>query len=512
MASTHPLVPRSWAGVLAVMAIVVFAVQSFSDNKADVDLWGNVGFVRSFPGSDGFHMRNTFAYTAPEHPWVNHEWLAEWIFYHVWRVGGGAGLLALKILLGLGLLGLVAAKARRDGSGGPVLFLYLLAVLSTLAFGFGTRPHLFTFLLYVCVLLVLTAPAVRAWVWAPFAAVCVLWTNLHGAFFSGILLLAVWAIAELVEAAVQRRTRAVARRTAALLGAAALFAGLSLVNPYGPRLWDFIGVSAAEPRPYLSEWAPFHPLRDAATHIDFLVLAGVTILGLVFTRRPRRAAPLTVLALSFAAACLMRRNIPLFALTAAMLAAPHVVSAFDASVSGLVSRLRPGLRCALPAALVALCVLYGWRFGKTEPLHIEVEPRRFPVRAMSLLRAHRVQGNLLVFFDWAEYAIWHLYPGCRVFLDGRFASAYPVDVITDYFTFLYGGAHWRRALEEYDTDMLLLHTDNPATALVDTDPEWLLVYRDPLASLFLKRSRHAETAAAMRRTPEPAPPALSLFP
>ncbi len=35
---------------LAVGAVVCFALQVFSDNKADVDLWGNVGFVRALPG------------------------------------------------------------------------------------------------------------------------------------------------------------------------------------------------------------------------------------------------------------------------------------------------------------------------------------------------------------------------------------------------------------------------------------------------------------------------------
>jgi hypothetical protein len=512
MDSLRQHVPRSPAGLLAVLATVVFALQCFSDNKADVDLWGNVGFVRSLPGADGFHMTNTFSYTAPDHPWINHEWLAEWVFYRVWSALGSPGLLGLKVLLGLALLGLAAAKARRDGSRGPVLFLYLLAALSTLAFGFGTRPHLFTYLLYACVLFFLTAPALRARLWAPFAAACVLWTNLHGAFFIGIILLAVWAVAETVEAAVQGRVRAVARRTAGLLGAAALFAGLSLLNPYGAGLWNFIRLSAAETRPYLSEWAPFHPLRDALTHLDFLVLTGVTVLGLVFTRRPRRAAPLAVLTLSLAAAVLMRRNIPLFALTAVLLATPHVVSAFDPAVSALVARLRPGLRCLLPGALAAACVLYGWHFGKTAPLHIEIESKRFPVRTMALLRAQRLTGNLLVFFDWAEYAVWHLHPGCRVFLDGRFASAYPLPVIADYFAFLYGGGNWRRALEAYETDMLLLHIDNPATALVETDPDWALVLRDPPAALFLKRGRHAETIAALRRAPESEYPANPLFP
>ena len=70
-----------------------------------------------------------------------------------------------------------------------------------------------------------------------------LWANLHGAFFIGILLFGVVAAARAVSGA--RRDAARALATVAVLGIA------SLMNPYGVRLWGFIRQSAAIPRPYL---------------------------------------------------------------------------------------------------------------------------------------------------------------------------------------------------------------------------------------------------------------------
>ena len=46
---------------LAVAAVVCFALQVFSDNKADVDLWGNVGFVQAFPGAEQSDALHTVA-------------------------------------------------------------------------------------------------------------------------------------------------------------------------------------------------------------------------------------------------------------------------------------------------------------------------------------------------------------------------------------------------------------------------------------------------------------------
>jgi hypothetical protein len=41
----------------------------------------------------------------------------------------------------------------------------------------------------------------------------------------------------------------------------------------------------------------------------------------------------------------------------------------------------------------------------------------------SLVEAH-VQGRLVTWFDWGEYAIWHLSPSVRVSLDGRRETVY----------------------------------------------------------------------------------------
>ena len=48
-----------------------------------------------------------------------------------------------------------------------------------------------------------------------------------------------------------------------------------------------------------------------------------------------------------------------------------------------------------------------------------------PARAIGLLEQSGVEGNLAVYFDWGEYAIWHLQPGIKVGMDGRRETVYP---------------------------------------------------------------------------------------
>ncbi|MCX7591622.1 MAG: hypothetical protein N2255_08350, partial [Kiritimatiellae bacterium] len=269
---------------LVTAALVVFALRVFSDNKADVDLWGNVGFVSALPWSTEFHYRNTYSFTEPDRLWINHEWGAEYLLNLAYRLAGNPGLLALKLVLGLAILGFVVRAVYRDCTTGFVRFVFLLLVLSTIGYGFSTRPHLFTYLLWVVFLVVLRSGSRgRGWKLFALSVLGIVWANLHGAFFLGCALLLVWGLAEFVANILSRPDCGYAGSGSSkffpvvFLGAAGLFFVLSLFNPYGLRLWEFVFDSAAQFRPYLSEWAPFDPLMHFGYHTDFLALMALTL-------------------------------------------------------------------------------------------------------------------------------------------------------------------------------------------------------------------------------------------
>jgi len=473
-------------GVLAAAAMTAYCIHVFADNKADVDLWGNVGFVTAMPWSDGYAYENTFSFTEPDHAWINHEWLAQWVFHKTFAACGNTGLLALKTLMGLGLAALLWRAIRRACPSGALAFLYMLLTVSTIGYGFSTRPHLFTYLMLAGLLTLLRAGARPR----PAAAACcagaaVLWVNLHGAFFIGIVVLLLFGLARLLPARAPQGVRS-ARLP---LGAAAGFFALSFLNPYGPRLWSFVFESGGAMRPYLSEWAPFHPLRHAAIHPDFVVLAAVSAAAVALSRARRDPAWLALLATALAAAFLMRRNIPLFAIVAAFAVPRHLDGLAGRFVTDLAARMRPAV-LALLLALLAGGSLAAWAvFNKRDPLEIEIPADRYPLDTMAYIDAHGLSGNAIVFFDWAEAAIWHLYPRCRVFMDGRFLSAYSQRAVRDYFAFLYGGPGWRRALDAYDTDMVLVHAGNPAAANMAALPGWTRAHAAGPAVLFVRRDR-----------------------
>lgn len=483
---------------LAIAAVVCFALQVFSDNKADVDLWGNVGFVRALPGTDGFHTTNTYSYTEPDGPWVNHEWLAEYLLHAAWRLGGNPGLLLLKMVLGFCVLALMHRTLRHECRSGAVRFLLIVLMISTMSYGFSTRPHHFTYLLLAVFLLLLKRFRRRAWLHLlVFPLLGMLWANLHGAFFIGSLVLLVHA----GTGTVRNRRRATPDRLLPLVlfGGVALFVAATFVNPFGVRLWGFIFESGATARTYLSEWEPFSPIRHGVTHIDFVCLAVIVCCAYPFSRTHKDVVWTALLYLSLLAAIVLRRNIPLFAIVAGFTVGRHVDSMAGEVIDRLAGRIPRWVWIVVLALFIPFSLYTAATFNKRDPLQIEVKPDDYPLRTVAFMKEHGLCGNVFVFFDWAEYCIWHLYPECRVFMDGRFRSAYSGPVVEDYLAGLYGHRGWERILTMYPTDMVLVHYGNPLARHLAHRRDWQLIHADGPAMLFVKRSVHKLLLTAMQR-------------
>jgi hypothetical protein len=478
---------------LFALLVVTFSLHLFSHNKADVDLWGNVGFVQVPPWSAEYRYINTFSFTEPDHAWINHEWLAQWIYNMAFRAGGNPGLIVLKVILGLCLLAVVVWSMIRSGPFGAASGLYLLAALSTIGYGFSTRPHLFTYLL-LAVFMVALKHNWPAWIkLTVLPCLGFIWANLHGAFFLGILIMAVYTISETIKWRLNIKRGHTCRAPWAPVSIMILLVLVSFITPYGTDLWSFIMHSATVSRPYLSEWAHFNPVAHFWDHIDFMALVLLTVIGLAFSKKPRDPLWMALLLLSFAAALVMRRIIPIFAITALLIVPGHMESAAGQTLDSIARRIKPVLAGFILTCMIAACVFGILRLNKADPMQIEIPQKQFPAQIIRFLENSKVEGNILCFFDWAEYCIWRLYPNCRVFLDGRFTDAYDVSTINAYLAFIYLGPDWDKVLDKYKADIVMIHRQNPVYPAMLTVQGWQLTMETESAALFMRTAVHQKT-------------------
>ncbi len=477
---------------LALHALwIATALRVLVPSAADPDLWGHLIFGDLLLRG-GIAPTNGFAYTTPAHPWINHELFSEALMAASYAALGSTGLVVLKVALGVTTLALVRRTALRrcHATWAATIATAVAAVIMTP--GFMIRPQLFTLTGVALALELVSRARYRAHgaAWT-LPLVVAIWINLHGGVLAGIGLATIGLAAGAWSATVpQTRQRAELVRAAALI---ALLLAATLVNVYGARLPWFL-VTKVTPRVPISEWAAvtLADLSFPAFKAAVLAIGGWVLLA----RRGRLPETLVVIAAA-AAALLHQRHIPLFAIAAAPLLAAAL-----ADVAALLrlrrrerscARLLRGGIAALTAVQVALAIAV---MARTQG-RIDVDPNLYPVQALRFLAQNDIVGRVALPFDWGEVALWSLPAGSSVSVDGRFTTAYPQQLLDESWRFMRGDAGWNDLLTRYPTDVVVSARSQPPSQLLRDDPEWIYVYSDPIAVVFLRRT--PSQAAALAR-------------
>jgi len=121
-------------------------------------------------------------------------------------------------------------------------------------------------------------------------------------------------------------------------------------------------------------------------------------------------------------------------------------------------------------------------------MRIAIDPKHaaFPARAVEVLKTSGVQGNMAVYFDWGEYALWNLSPKIKVSYDGRRETIYPESLRRLNDDWAHGVGQWDAILDKYPTDLALLDRRLPSYNLMRAKAGWKLVYEDSLCAVFAK--------------------------
>jgi hypothetical protein len=479
-----------------VAALAVILAVSF----ADPDLWGHILCGLDVLRDGELPERDPYSYATEGQRWIDHEWLGEALLAAAWSAAGVSGLIALKTLAGLATVGVLYWRLARLGLPlvRATIFVFLLCMPVIVAYFGQLRPQFFTLLCLALLLLILDRAGrgrlALLWWTVPLFA---LWVNLHGGVLAGLGLYALWVLQQLATRWHERWR---------IGGPALVAASATLLNPWGHGLLIFLLQTATVPRPEVTDWQPLPLLSPWG--LFYAVTLGTTVAGLVYTREPRRLAPLLLLALLAVLPWLAVRHLPLFCIGALMLAGDHVASAWQSRIADAGRDTPPPAAAgliALPYLAAAVVLALGLREGVFS--RIRVPEQMLPFAAIELLDASGASGKLSIEFGWGEYAMWTLYPRIRVGMDGRRETIYSRRAYEEYLAFRSGKGDWEAALRNHRVEMALVRTDGAARNLLQLHPDWERVYEDELAALFARRD--TEQLDMLRRAAQsfvPSPP------
>lgn len=491
----------AYALILLTIAVAVFGLTNLLP-LLPYDLWWHMRVGQIILDTGRIPTVDAFSFTTYGAPYDNYAqfWLAEIALYRLYAAGG-IGLLVLARALTCALAcALVWLAARQRAGVAPATLATLFAV--ALGFtGFILRPQLFGVALGAALLLCLTqdlAGKRAAWL-APIPLIMLLWTNVHGTWTLGALLLAIWFAAR--GAAARRATqglRAWLRLMAVPIAIGLLSFLAVLLNPRGVRIVPYALSIAADPvvQGYATEWMPatFREPVGAIYLTGFLLASLLLILS---PKRPDVFETLVYLAFGFLGLKMIRGSIWF-----GLFMAPAVARHLDALVATrrIASRpprvaLRSPARRFLNAAVAILLLLAAaastpWAREALNPgwSMDSLLGADTPVAATAALLKSDVGPNVFHDQRFGSYLIWAANPPHRVFLDARM-ELYTPELVEEYRAIADGLPGWEEKLVRRDVRALVLSPERQAALAkaVEDSGAWERIYADAGALVFTRR-------------------------
>ncbi len=528
--------PTRWLDRAVVCATLLTCAIALAPNVPDPDLWGHVQYGRDWL-AQGFHTTATYTYTAEGYRWINHENLAELILAVGMDTFGPIGMLIAKCLAGVSVISLIMLQAKRAGVGMIAICVTSLLVAINLTYFWPMRPQLLSWLCYTLLLALLSwcfqgweghswlhrlerngvdaapkAPEYSSFrmrfLWFAPVILCV-WANSHGGFVAGYCIFVAYLSLRGIEAysCRGRESFGLLRRFAMMMIAGGL---ATLINPYGPGLHVWMFESLGTPRPEIMEWRAPEMFSTLMLPLWLMMFSWFAVL--LLTRRSRDVTHLVILALTLWQSLSHVRHIPFFAIPFGFWMAIHVESVLRRFniVRGdmdqqreTASKLSHRMQWCFGTVFTLAFMLLGFRLY-VRISEMPVERKDYPVAAFQYIADQDLQGNMVVTFNWAQYAIAALGPrdhaddGLRVSFDGRFRTCYPQEVIDMNFDFVLGDLEARyrspesppfddeRALTFGAPEIVLINREQPhgVNVMFRNQDRWTLLYQDRIAQVW----------------------------
>ncbi|MGD0578517.1 MAG: hypothetical protein ABSC08_06275 [Bryobacteraceae bacterium] len=459
-----------------------------------------------------------FSYTKAGQPWFAWEWLWDLCFGWIHAQAGLAAVVIVSLLLiGVSFV-LVLRTALRRCDNALLAFglVWLGAYLSTVHW--HARPHLVTLLfaaVFGAILDRVRDGRVALLWWLP--PLTVVWTNMHGAFFVGIVFLAAFAAGELCGwlfegDPVWARVR-LGRVIPYVLTAAGCLIG-SVLNPYGYHLHAHIfrylfQENHAQTINEFQSLSFHHP-----TGFCFGIILALSAAA-AFWHLMRKEFALSILILGWGWLALYSgRNIPIFVIAAIPLVAQalqemltllqdsdasarlkRAVASFlelGSEVAAMERHWRLHLVSAAPVALIAAVSLAA---NPPAALHAQFITERFPAAAVDRFLAQCTSARIFAHDQWGGYLIYRLYPRVKVFVDGR-SDFYGPKFGEDWLRIANNRYDWQQQLDKFSVNTVLLPGDSPLASTMKETIRWHVVYDDGAAIIFQPSNELVCTAPA----------------
>ncbi len=488
-----------------------------------------------YDGDTGWHIRNGehilqsqsfprsdyFSYTNYGRPWFAWEWLADVALAIVHKYAGLNGVVIwANLTFALTYTALFRWMVRRGGNVFVCLAYSVTAGFAS-AVHWLARPHLFTLLLVLIWYMLLesiqksglSSKRISIGTSLLLPLIILAWTNLHGGFVVGLILLLIYAFGNYLtsftssQASLRDSCRRLSRH----------FAWLSLIclvvtsiNPYGLLVHKHIFDSYLHSQDLIDKITEFASPNFHTTVVKFfelLLLSSIIVVGISYKRLSFIEVGLILFWTHMALFSV--RHVPLYSVMIGPILVGHLTdylrrleteetirswavgiargfNQYSANIFNFERQFRGQFYpCLLSLLMMGIALNQGYLCGN-KLLSLGFDAKQFPVEAASFIESHSLRGNPLTTDYWGGYMIYRFYPQTKVFFDGR-SDMYSREFIKEYESLVNLQHSWKNVLEKYDVRWILLPVNYGLASALKEVPSWEVVYDDQVAVIFVKR-------------------------
>lgn len=210
--------------------------------------------------------------------------------------------------------------------------------------------------------------------------------------------------------------------------------------------------------------------------------------------------PLFAIAVVMAiAAFISTRNLPIAMIALAAPLARHAPRAWQRMVPAKESAPLPHrstrIRLMNQAVLIALSIVIFVQSGFVSRSLTSPDP--YPASACDFMKQRQLRGKILGTFQWGMYLIWNMPAGSSLFIDGRYDTLFPFEIIYKFALFNFNLPGGDAVLREYPPDFVLIMPDSQSRRLMDARADWKLIYEDAASRLYAPQDSAAAKIAGV---------------
>lgn len=439
---------------------------------------------------------NLFSYTNPDFPIVNHEWLAEVLFYIVASTFGLNGLLIFKMFLITTAATLVYLVALKKGS---IFWVTIFALLSITIFSmrFFVLPELFSYLfigLFIFLIEKYKESKKMYLLWLlPFLEL--LWINMHIYFIIGISMYGFFFLETLLH---ERKLD----KKIVLIGAVLVLT--TLVNPSGlhgallpftfSQNYGFIVEENNSPFTILSPNSTNNNLAYTLILQIFIFELLLVLFAIGFFLKNQWRQPFhlgnglmaAVLGIKFT------RCISLFGLLGFIPLVQIFTNLEEKIKKSIDAPMRNIIKGAIVLLVGILIMIHIKGVIDYKILKFGFEPAA--ENAVTFMKQAGVKGKIFNNYVIGNYLIYALYPKEKIYVDAR-PEAYPASFFTDYWRMMADENFFNEQVQKYNINAVVFNValedpirSKPFLLRLLQNPAWIPVYGDGTVTIFVRNN------------------------